>query len=82
MTLFVLMKDGKPVELPTADAETSGRLMDLDDGVCSVFAFASTERRYVEAMRQVLPALLDADHGPEAYDIVPFILDPFAHRGD
>jgi hypothetical protein len=72
MTIFVLMKGGQPVELPAADAETVNRLMDHDDGVCSTFAFASTNRRYVEAMRQVLPDLLDADHGPEVYEIAEF----------
>ena len=72
MTLFVLTKDGQPFELPAADAETVNRLMDHDDGVCAVFAFASTNRRYVEAMRQALPDLLDSDHGPEQFEIAEF----------
>lgn len=73
MTLFVLMKDGQPVELPAEQGtETENRLMDHDDGVCATFAVASTNRRYVEAMRQALPDLLDADHGPEAYTIAEF----------
>lgn len=61
MNLYVLMREGAPFQLPEADAETANRLMDLDDEVSAQYAFASTERRYVEAMRKVLPDLLDWD---------------------
>lgn len=61
MTLFVIMKDGRPFELPAADAETVNRLMDYDDGVEGVFAFASTNKAHVKAMMNVLPDLLDWD---------------------
>lgn len=61
MTLFVIMKDGRPLELPPADAETVNRLMDYDDGVCAEFAFASTNKAYVRAMMNALPELLDWD---------------------
>jgi len=59
--LFVLMKDGEPLELPAADAETVHQLMGYDDGVDSEFAFASTSRPAIEAMRHTLRDLLDAD---------------------
>jgi hypothetical protein len=72
MTLFVLMRDGQPVELPVADAETENRLMEHDHGVAAVYAVASTIRQHVEAMRLALPDLLDADHGPEVYTIAEF----------
>jgi hypothetical protein len=63
MKLFVLMKDGRPFELPAADAETVNRLMDYDDGVDAVFAFASTNKGHVKAMMNALPDLLDWDNG-------------------
>lgn len=70
MKIYVLMKDGMPVELP-AQPEVSHHLMDC---VCAVFTVASTNRRYVEAMQQALPNLLDADHGPEVYEIAEYVL--------
>lgn len=72
MKLFVLTKNGRPFELPAADAETVNRLMDHDNGVDAVFAFASTVKQHVEAMRQALPDLLDSDHGPEQFEIAEF----------
>lgn len=73
MTLFVLMKDGRPFELPVeSGTETENRLMDHDDGVAATYATASTVRQHVEAMRQAIPDLLDADYGPEAFTIAEF----------
>ena len=63
MKLFVLCKDGRPFELPAADAETIDRLVDYDDGVEAVFAFASTNKAHVKAMMNALPELLDWDDG-------------------
>jgi len=72
MKLFVLMQDGQPVELPAEQGTvTETHLMDHDGElwICATFAVASTNRRYVEAMRQVLPNLLDADHDSSVYTI-------------
>jgi len=60
--LFVIFRDGKPLELPVeAGTETENRLMDYDNGVGATFAFASTNRPYIEAMMRAIPELLDAD---------------------
>ena len=73
MTLFVLMKDGVPFELPVEQGTaTEHRLSDHDDGVAAYYATASTVRQHVEAMRQAIPDLLDADYGPEVFEIAEF----------
>ena len=62
MTLYVIFRDGKPLELPVEDGTaTADRLMDYDNGVDAVFAFASTNLAYARAMKQAIPELLDAD---------------------
>lgn len=62
MVLYVIFKDGEPLELPVEDGtETANRLMDYDDGVDAVFAFASTNLRHIRAMMKAIPELLDAD---------------------
>jgi len=71
MTLFVLMQDGQPVELPAEQGTvTETHLINDDDSLCATFAVASTNRKYVEAMRRVLPNLLDADHDSSVYTII------------
>jgi hypothetical protein len=73
MKLFVLMKNGVPFELPVEQGtETENRLMEHDNGVGATYATASTVKQHVEAMRQALPDLLDADYGPEAFEIAEF----------
>lgn len=60
--LYVIYRDGQPFEMPIEPGtETDNRLTDYDNGVGATFAVASTTRAYVEAMRQAIPELLDAD---------------------
>ena len=60
--IYVLMKDGKPFQLPVEKGtETSHALQSTS----ALYATASTDKKYVEAMKKILPDLLDMDHEPE-----------------
>jgi len=64
------MKKGKPFQLAVEQGtETENRLSHEQPGVDHRFAVASTNRSHVEAMKEVIPALLDADYDSDAFTI-------------
>lgn len=74
ITLFVLMKDGKPFEIPVEQRTAVENELNHHSSARCTYSTASTIRGHVEAMRQAMSSLLDADYGPEAFEIAEFIM--------
>lgn len=74
MKLFVLMKDGKPFELPVEQGTTTEYRLSFHTDGRATYAVASTVRQHVEGMQAAIPDLLDADYGPEVFTIAEFTM--------
>ncbi len=72
MILYVLMKDGKPFELPAEQGTETADALQFAGAKEARYATASTTKEHVEAMHEILPDLLDMDFRPGSLTIAEF----------
>ena len=72
MVLYVLMKDGKPFQLPAERGTETDNALQFAGATKARYATASTVKEHVEAMQKVLPDLLDMDFIPGSLTIAEY----------